>query len=226
MRGKRKHQKSSNWTDRVKGDALSQTAPMALTSASSPYSPSTAKGKALLGEKASRSRGALSPPPVAPSPRERRARRGKKGKGEATVTADDINAYALKRGGDFQRGIGPKGARTTAARERLRARDSAEAASVDAAFGALSVDAAALAAAEQAATADASFQALLGRGADDRVADEDAFLDLLSPARRFKMELCCSELAAAARRSGDALAAAELERIAHTVRPIQSSSRL
>ena len=49
---------------------------------------------------------------------------------------------------------------------------------------------------------------------------------LLSPARRFKMELCCSELAAAARRSGDALAAAELERIAHTVRPIQSSSRL
>ena len=65
--------------------------------------------------------------------------------------------------------------------------------------------------------------------AADRVIDRSGggHGPLLSPARRFKMELCCSELAAAARRSGDALAAAELDRISRTVRLNEKrSSRL
>ena len=52
------------------------------------------------------------------------------------------------------------------------------------------------------------------------VATADAVLArtaVLSDARRFKMELCCTELAAAARRAGDERAAAELERIVHAV---------
>ena len=201
MRSKKSKSKRTTWTDRVGGDALNRTAPSVLTTstAPSPYGGSSAaaastatpkrrKRPQAASDSAAPVKGkpSASPAPSPPPVREQRKQRGGGASRKIkTATTRDIDTFAERADGDFARGIGPPGARTTAARARLAARDRVEAASVDAAFGALGADAGAVASARVEAEADASFQALLGVGGDGvsmaQVADEDAFLSLLSP---------------------------------------------